>query len=79
MKFLYQNFLAQNLILIIKHIFTILKLLHFIYLNIKQILINRFLCILKVTEDFGTDPYPQPDPLVRGTDSEHWLLPVGRE
>ncbi len=24
------------------------------------------ICILKVTEDFGTDPYP--DPLVRGTD-----------
>ncbi len=25
-------------------------------------------CILKVTEDFGTDPNPHPDPLVRGTD-----------
>jgi hypothetical protein len=25
---------------------------------------KRFFCILKVTEDFGTDP----DPLVRGTD-----------
>jgi hypothetical protein len=27
-----------------------------------------FLCILKVTEDFDTDPDPHPDPLVRGTD-----------
>ncbi len=22
----------------------------------------------KVTEDFGTDPHPEPDPLVRGSD-----------
>ncbi len=25
-------------------------------------------CSLKVTEDFGTDPHPHLDPLVRGTD-----------
>jgi hypothetical protein len=25
-------------------------------------------CILKVTEDFGTDPDPHQDPLARGTD-----------
>ncbi len=29
---------------------------------------KRLFCILKVTEDFGTDPDPHPDPLVRGTD-----------
>jgi hypothetical protein len=30
-----------------------------------------FFCILKVSEDFGTDPLPDPDPLVRlrGTDT----------
>jgi hypothetical protein len=28
-------------------------------------------CILKVTEDFGTDPNLHMDPLVRGTDPEH--------
>jgi hypothetical protein len=27
-----------------------------------------FFCILKVTEDFGTDQNPHPDPLVIGTD-----------
>jgi hypothetical protein len=27
---------------------------------------NQIFCTLKVTEDFGTDPHP--DPLVRGTD-----------
>jgi hypothetical protein len=27
-----------------------------------------FFCILKVTEDFGTDPHQHPDPLVRDTD-----------
>jgi hypothetical protein len=27
---------------------------------------NCFFCILKVTEDFGTDPHPEPS--VRGTD-----------
>jgi hypothetical protein len=40
--------------------------------------INRFSCILKVTEDFD----PHPDPLVRGTvpriqnvtDPEHWTI-----
>jgi hypothetical protein len=25
-------------------------------------------CIPKVTEDFGTDPHPHPDPFVRSTD-----------
>jgi hypothetical protein len=29
---------------------------------------NFFFCILKVTEDFCTDPHPHPDTLVRGTD-----------
>jgi hypothetical protein len=35
---------------------------------------RRYFCILKVIEDFGTDPHPEPDPhlhpdqLVRGTD-----------
>ncbi len=29
---------------------------------------KRLFCILKVTEDFGTDPDPHPDPLIRGTD-----------
>jgi hypothetical protein len=29
---------------------------------------KRLLCILKVIEDFGTDPDPLPDLLVRGTD-----------
>ncbi len=62
----------EKLVLIIKHIFTILKILS---------------NILKVTEDFGTDPHP--DPSVRGTgpriricirnpyqkvtDPEHWF------
>jgi hypothetical protein len=35
-----------------------------------KILIQKFrffFCILKVTDDFGTDPHP--DPFVRGTDS----------
>jgi hypothetical protein len=27
-------------------------------------------CMLKVTEDFGADPDPHPDPLVRGTDPD---------
>ena len=31
---------------------------------------NRFFYILKVTEDFGTDPDPHPDPIVRGTDPD---------
>jgi len=38
------------------------KLLNFI----KKYEKIRFFGILKVTEDFSTDPYP--DPLVRGTD-----------
>jgi hypothetical protein len=29
---------------------------------------KKIFFILKVTEDFGTDPDPHPDPLVRGTD-----------
>jgi hypothetical protein len=29
---------------------------------------NRFFCILKVTEDLGTDPHP--DPLVRGSEDQ---------
>jgi hypothetical protein len=31
---------------------------------------NSFFYILKVTEDFGTDPDPHPDPIVRGTDPD---------
>jgi hypothetical protein len=34
-------------------------------LNIKKYAKTRFFCILKVTDDFGTDTHP--DPLVRGT------------
>ncbi len=33
-----------------------------------------FLSILKVNEDFGTDPHPHPDPLVRGTDPRNQIL-----
>jgi hypothetical protein len=62
-----KNFLAQNLILIVKHIFKILKLSLIKTLkNMK----NIFVCILKVTEDFGTDPNPHPDPLVKRYESE---------
>ncbi len=44
---------------------------------------NRFFCILKVIEDFGTDPNPNPDErygtedpdqYLNVTDPEHWLL-----
>jgi hypothetical protein len=28
---------------------------------------NKFLCIITVMDDFGTDPHPHPDPFVRGT------------
>ncbi len=34
---------------------------------------NKFVFILKVGEDFDTDTHPDPDPLVRGTDPEHWF------
>jgi hypothetical protein len=37
-------------------------------LNITKFEKNRFFCILKVTDNFGTDPHPHPDPLVEGTD-----------
>ena len=29
---------------------------------------KNFFCILKVPDDFGTDPDPDPNPLVGGTD-----------
>ncbi len=51
-----------KLILIIKHTFKILKVFKFHRLKHKK----EIFCTLKVTEDFGPDPHP--DPLVRGTD-----------
>jgi hypothetical protein len=33
-------------------------------------------CSLKVTEDFGTDPHPHLDPLVRGTDPRIGTVPI---
>jgi hypothetical protein len=31
-------------------------------------------CILKVTEEFGTDPHPHPDPYQNVADPEHWVI-----
>jgi len=35
-----------------------------------------YFCILKVTEDFDTDPHPYPDPWVRGTDLGSGSVPT---
>ncbi len=32
-----------------------------------------YFCILKVTEDFGADPHPDPDPYQYVTVSEYWF------
>ncbi len=76
-KFSYLIFLK---ILIIKHIFTILKLLNSLIKTLK----NRFFCILKVTSDFGTSASvsqrygsEDPEPYQNVTDLEHWVkLPL---
>jgi hypothetical protein len=46
-----------------------LMLLSFSLLKLKKYEKTDFFCILKFTEDSGTDPNPLPDPLVRGTAS----------
>jgi hypothetical protein len=63
--------LRNNLILNIKHIFTILKLLNFIHSFVNKYEKIDFFCNLKVTENFGMDPHP--DPYQNVIDLEHWL------
>ncbi len=79
-KFLFKNFLAQNLISIIKHIFTILKILNFIFLNIKKyekidvFAYRKSLKILygSVSQRYGSE---DPDPYQNVTDLEHCEMP----
>jgi hypothetical protein len=49
-----------------KHILTILKLLYFFIKQNNKNMKKKIFCICKVTEDFGINPHPNPDPLVRG-------------
>jgi hypothetical protein len=39
-------------------------------------MIKLIFCILKVTEDFGTDPHPHLDPYQNVTDPEHCFFPI---
>ncbi len=50
--------------------------MNFIYENIKKYVKKLIFCILKVTEDFGMDPdpLPDPDPYQNVTDPEHRFI-----
>jgi hypothetical protein len=50
----------------IKHILQYEAFIFHLLKHLKIFFLNSFFCILKVSEDFGTDPHQ--DPLVRGTD-----------